>query len=84
MQSLAPSAIPVVPGMALGASDCMWYRAKDVPCYIASPLFLKDSDYRSHGLNERVPLANLRPGISYYVSLFRDLAASAPERPGGR
>jgi acetylornithine deacetylase/succinyl-diaminopimelate desuccinylase-like protein len=67
--------IPIVPGMALGASDCMWYRAKDVPCYVASPLFLKDSDYRSHGLNERVPLANLRPGISYYVSLFRDLAA---------
>ena len=67
--------VPVVPGMALGASDCMWYRAKDVPCYIASPLFLKDSDYLSHGLNERVPLANLRPGISYYVSLFRDLAA---------
>jgi acetylornithine deacetylase/succinyl-diaminopimelate desuccinylase-like protein len=67
--------IPIVPGMALGASDCMWYRARDVPCYIASPLFLKDSDYQSHGLNERVPLANLRPGISYYVSLFGDLAA---------
>ena len=67
--------IPIVPGMALGASDCMWYRARNVPCYIASPLFLKDSDYLSHGLNERVPLANLRPGIIYYVSLFRELAA---------
>ena len=53
----------------------MWYRARNVPCYIASPLFLKDSDYLSHGLNERVPLANLRPGIAYYVSLLRDLAA---------
>lgn len=67
--------IPIVPGLALGASDCMWYRARGVPCYVASPLFLKDSDYLSHGLNERVPLANLRPGISYYVSLFGDLAA---------
>ncbi len=67
--------IPIVPSMALGASDCMWYRARNVPCYVASPLFLKDSDYLSHGLNERVPLANLRPGISYYVSLFGDLAA---------
>ncbi len=67
--------VPIVPSMSLGASDCMWYRAKNVPCYIASPLFLKDSDYFSHGLNERVPLANLRPGIAYYVSLLRDLAA---------
>ena len=67
--------IPIVPGMALGASDCMWYRVRGVPCYVASPLFLKDSDYLSHGLNERVPLANLRPGIAYYVSLFGDLAA---------
>lgn len=66
--------IPIVPGMATGASDCMWYRARNVPCYVASPLFLKDSDYLSHGLNERVPLANLRPGIIYYVSLFGDLA----------
>ncbi len=67
--------IPIVPSMALGASDCMWYRARNVPCYIASPLFLKDSDYRSHGLDERVPVANLRPGIIYYVSLLGDLAA---------
>ena len=67
--------IPIVPSMAVGASDCMWYRARNVPCYVASPLFLKDSDYLSHGLNERVPLANLRPGIAYYVSLLRDLAA---------
>ena len=63
-----------LPNMATGASDCMWYRAAGVDCYIASPLFLKSSDYLSHGLDERAPIANIRPGIAYYLSLFTDLS----------
>ena len=66
--------VPVVPNMATGASDCMWYRAAGVDCYIASPLFLKSSDYLSHGRDERAPIANIRPGIAYYLSLFTDLS----------
>jgi carboxypeptidase PM20D1 len=66
--------LPVVPSMSTGASDNMWFRAKGIPSYIISPLFVKSSDYLSHGLNERVPLSNIRPGITYYLSLFTDLA----------
>lgn len=67
--------IPVIPGMGTGASDNMWYRAHGVPSYIVSPLFLKLSDYRSHGLDERTPVANIRPAITYYLSLFSALSA---------
>lgn len=66
--------LPIFPSMASGASDSMWYRALGVPSYGASPVFMKDSDDFSHGLNERVPVANIAPAITYYLSLFTDLS----------
>ena len=49
-------------------------RALGVPSYGASPVFSKDSEDFSHGLNERVALSNVAPGITYYLSLFTDLS----------
>ncbi|MBO9725549.1 MAG: M20/M25/M40 family metallo-hydrolase [Novosphingobium sp.] len=66
--------IPIIPSQASGASDSMWYRALGVPSYSASASMMKDSDEFAHGLNERLPLLNVRPGITYYLSLYRDLA----------
>jgi hypothetical protein len=51
----------------------MWYRALGVPSYGASPSFIKQSDNFSHGLNERIPLLNVRPGVSYHLSVLSDL-----------
>ena len=66
--------VPVFPSMAAGASDSMWFRHNGVPSYGASPLFIKDSDEFAHGLNEREPIANIPPAITYYLSLFRSLS----------
>jgi len=66
--------LPIFPSQASGASDSMWYRALGVPSYGASPLFSKDSEDFAHGLNERVPLSNVAPAITYYLSLFTDLS----------
>jgi hypothetical protein len=33
-----------------------------------------DDEEFSHGLNERVRLSNIRPGLTYYLSLVPDLA----------
>ncbi len=67
--------VTVIPAQSSGASDSMWFRAAGVPSYGASPSFSKDSDDFSHGLNERVHLSNIRPGIIYYTSLFTDLSS---------
>ena len=67
--------VPVTAGIATGASDNMWFRANGVPSYIVSPLFMKLTDYHSHGLDERTPVANIPPAIGYYLSLFRALSA---------
>jgi acetylornithine deacetylase/succinyl-diaminopimelate desuccinylase-like protein len=66
--------IPVFPAMASGASDSMWFRYHGVPSYGAGPMFMKPSDNFSHGLNERAPIANLQPAITYYVSLIPALS----------
>ena len=66
--------VPVFPSMASGASDSMWFRYHNVPSYGASPVFIKDSEDFSHGLNERTPIANIPPAISYYLTLLTELA----------
>jgi carboxypeptidase PM20D1 len=71
---LAWPGVPVIPAQSSGATDAMWYRAKGVASYTVSPLFIKDSDSFSHGLNERIPLNGIKPGLIYYFSLFPALA----------
>jgi carboxypeptidase PM20D1 len=65
--------VPVVPSMSAGASDSMWFRAKGLPSYGASPIFMKDSDGFAHGLNERTPLSEIAPSIVYYKRVFKEL-----------
>ena len=66
--------VPVFPTMSAGASDSMWFRNEHIPSYGASPLFIKDSDRFSHGLNERIPVGDVRPSMAYLLSLFTDLS----------
>ena len=66
--------VPVFPTMSAGASDSMWFRKEHIPSYGVSPLFIKDSDRFSHGLNERVPVDNIPHAVSYMLSLFTDLS----------
>jgi acetylornithine deacetylase/succinyl-diaminopimelate desuccinylase-like protein len=66
--------VPVFPTMSAGASDSMWFRNEHIPSYGVSPLFIKDSDRFSHGLNERIPVGDIQPSIAYMLSLLTDLA----------
>jgi carboxypeptidase PM20D1 len=66
--------LPAIPGMSKGATDCMWYRVGGTDCYNVSALFMKPDDYRSHGLDERAPIASIGPAITFYTSLFSDLS----------
>jgi carboxypeptidase PM20D1 len=66
--------VPVFPTMSAGASDSMWFRSEHIPSYGVSPLFIKDSDRFAHGLNERIPVGDVRPSMAYMLSLFTDLS----------
>jgi acetylornithine deacetylase/succinyl-diaminopimelate desuccinylase-like protein len=65
--------VPIFPSMSAGASDSMWYRSVGVPSYGVSPIFIKQSDDFSHGLNERTPIDNIPLAITYYRSLLTSL-----------
>ena len=73
MASVYPG-VPVFPSMSSGASDSMWFRHHDVPSYGASPVFIKESEDFSHGLNERTPIATIPPSINYYLSVIPALS----------
>jgi carboxypeptidase PM20D1 len=66
--------VPVFPTMSAGATDSMWFRNEHIPSYGVSPLFIKDSDRFSHGLNERVPVGDIPPSMAYLLSLLTDLS----------
>ena len=66
--------LPVFPSMPSGASDSMWFRVENVPSYGVSPVFIKTTDEFAHGLNERVPVSNIPPSITYLLSLVTDLS----------
>ncbi|MEE4145417.1 MAG: M20/M25/M40 family metallo-hydrolase, partial [Halieaceae bacterium] len=68
--------VPIIPHQAVSATDSMWYRAMGVPSYGASATMIKDSDDYSHGLNERMPLLNLEPGITFYLTMLRELSSN--------
>lgn len=65
----------IFPSQSAGASDSMWYRAVGVPSYGASASMMKHSDEFAHGLNERISVSNIAPGVKYYLSVFRDLTS---------
>jgi carboxypeptidase PM20D1 len=66
--------VPIIPTQSSSATDSMWFRAKGIPSYGISPLFIKDADDYAHGLNERIALNNIRPGLVFYYSLLTDLS----------
>jgi len=66
--------VPIIPTMASGASDSMWFRVRGVPSYGVAPIFMKDSDDFSHGLNERTPVNNIAPGVAYWKVLIGRLS----------
>ena len=72
---VAYKSVPIIPSMGSGASDSMWFRVRGVPSYGVSPIFLKDSDDFSHGLNERTPLFNIAPGVAYWKLLITRLSS---------
>jgi acetylornithine deacetylase/succinyl-diaminopimelate desuccinylase-like protein len=66
--------VPVIPSMASGASDGVFFRAAGIPTYGVSETFLKESDDYSHGLNERISVNAFYDGLVHWRILIGDLA----------
>jgi acetylornithine deacetylase/succinyl-diaminopimelate desuccinylase-like protein len=67
--------IPVIPLFSLGATDSRFLRAHGVAAYGLNPIALTESDARrAHGIDERIPVSSVRPGLEYLYRLVLELA----------
>ncbi|MEW6268266.1 MAG: M20/M25/M40 family metallo-hydrolase [Thermodesulfobacteriota bacterium] len=68
--------LPIVPFMSRGATDSRFVRAQGIPAYGMNPIGLSESDAnRAHGVDERIPVASLEPGLEFLYRLVTELAA---------
>jgi acetylornithine deacetylase/succinyl-diaminopimelate desuccinylase-like protein len=73
----------IVPTMATGATDALFFRARGLPVYgVAGGWGVIPDDNRAHGLNERVPVRAFYESIDHWTDMIRNLAG--PERRRGR
>jgi acetylornithine deacetylase/succinyl-diaminopimelate desuccinylase-like protein len=66
--------LAVVPQMSAGATDSMHFRSHGIPAYGVAATFIRPEDDMAHGLNERLPVATLDPGVAQYETLLRAIA----------
>ena len=69
--------VPVVPVMDAGASDGAISRAAGIPTYGIPGVFIDINDDRSHGRDERLPVASFYEGVDFYYRLIK--AYSSPQ-----
>jgi acetylornithine deacetylase/succinyl-diaminopimelate desuccinylase-like protein len=74
LTSLMWPGVPVVPSMSTGATDSRFLRNIGIPMYGVSGLFVEPSDYRAHGLNERILVKQLYEGREFLYRLVKELA----------
>ena len=66
--------VPIIPSMAAGASDGVFFREAGIPTYGVGEAFIKESDDFSHGLNERISVEAFYDGLVHWRVLINDLA----------
>jgi acetylornithine deacetylase/succinyl-diaminopimelate desuccinylase-like protein len=67
--------VPVLPTMATGATDAIYFGASKVPVYGVPGIWL-DPDYNGiHGLDERIEIRSLMTGRDYLFDLVKTLAS---------
>jgi acetylornithine deacetylase/succinyl-diaminopimelate desuccinylase-like protein len=65
---------PIIPLFSLGATDSRFLRGRGVAAYGLNPIALAESDARrAHGVDERIPISSLRPGLEFFYRLVSDL-----------
>jgi acetylornithine deacetylase/succinyl-diaminopimelate desuccinylase-like protein len=67
--------VPVIPVMDTGASDGVWTRSAGIPTYGVPGVFIDLNDDRSHGRDERLPVAAFYEGVDFYYRLTKALSS---------
>lgn len=67
--------VPVIAAMVNGATDARFLRNRGMQVYGLSPLGDPEADAaRAHGIDERILVSTIRPGLEFYYNLVSELA----------
>jgi acetylornithine deacetylase/succinyl-diaminopimelate desuccinylase-like protein len=67
--------MPVVPNLAIGASDSRYAYAAGMPAFGIQGVALDNSDIRAHGKDERLPLQSFETGVQFYYRYLKALTS---------
>lgn len=62
---------PVVPSMAVGASDSVYTNAAGLPTYMVSGSALARDDFRAHGQDERLGVKEFYDGVDFFYDYLK-------------
>ena len=68
--------VPVIPTLGTGATDSTYFRLAGIPAYGVSGLFDDLDDYRAHGRDERLGVAQFYDGLEFLRRLVGELAVA--------
>lgn len=67
--------MPIVPNMAIGASDSRYTYAGGMPSFGISGVALDNNDVRAHGKDERLPIESFDTGVQFYYRYLKALTS---------
>ena len=67
--------IPVLPDMAIGASDSRYANAAGMPAFGVGGIVLDNNDIRAHGKDERLPVQSFNTGVQFYYRYLKALTS---------
>ena len=62
---------PVVPSMAVGASDSVYTNAAGLPTYMVSGSALARDDFRAHGQDERIGVQSFYKSVDFFYDYLK-------------
>ena len=75
------SGAPVIPSMALGASDGLYLRNAGIPTYSLSAIAEADGESNAHGLNEKVREKSIYDAVAFWNDMVKGLASGRGAGP---
>jgi acetylornithine deacetylase/succinyl-diaminopimelate desuccinylase-like protein len=66
--------IPVLPEMSTGATDGLFVRNAGIPVFGVAGWFMRSSDIRAHGLDEKIGIAEFHEGTEFWYRMLKTLS----------
>ena len=66
--------IPVMPEMSTGATDGLFIRNAGIPVFGVAAWFMRSSDIRAHGLDEKIGVAEFHAGTEFWYRMLKTLS----------